>query len=31
MSGGIAYVWDPEGEFSKLCVLKPLNWKPICR
>ena len=29
MSGGIAYVWDPEGEFSKLCNLETFELETV--
>ncbi|MEC8332337.1 MAG: glutamate synthase subunit alpha, partial [Pseudomonadota bacterium] len=29
MSGGIAYVWDPEGEFNKLCNLETFELETV--
>ena len=29
MSGGIAYVWDPDGEFPKLCNMETFELEPV--
>ena len=29
MSGGVAYVWDPEGEFSARCNLSMVDFEPV--
>ena len=29
MSGGVAYVWDPEGEFSTRCNLSMVDFEPV--
>jgi glutamate synthase (NADPH/NADH) large chain len=29
MSGGIAYVWDPKGQFDRLCNKKEVSLEPV--